>query len=367
MPKNNPIKRVFDLYTSDLKFEEIERLIKKESASIYEFYKNEIPKPNINQNKFIRGLIFLRSLFNAFLLKLPAARRIFYLIGMFLFAIGYFKESWTYIIVSFFLVNVLLAFELAEKLVMKDELEIAKKIQEGLMPQECPKSDNYDIAAHCESAKEVGGDYLDFIKSENGIKRNYIVIGDISGKGMAAALYMVRVQAITNFLARNYNDVKEIVLNLKKHFSERLRKEYFLTLLAASIEENGDLTVCRAGHMPVLMFSNKTKEFSTINPQGIGIGLNDKGIFEKTLETTSVSPEEGDILFFYTDGVTESMNEMRRQFGIERVKKIIEKNHQETAEVIKEKLLRRINIFRGEELPNDDITFIILKSKNNHS
>jgi len=358
----NPIKRMFDLYTSELSFNEIERLIKKESAAVYEFYKTEIPPVVPSQNKFKRALIFTRSLFNAFLLKLSAARRVFYLSALLIFVIGLLVNNHAYLVFSFLIINILLAFELADKLVVKDDLEMAKKIQTSLMPEVPPENEHYTITAYSEAAQDVGGDYFDLIVSEKSGK-TFIIIGDISGKGMAAALYMVRVQAIVHFLIETHSDVKEIITELKKYFAKKLKREYFLTITVASIDSNGKVRFCRAGHTPVLHYKKSKNEFAVLNPKGMGIGLNDKGMFEKVLEEETLETEKGDILFFYTDGVTEMMNMARLQFGEERIKRIIMENADKSAEEIKEKILQTIKRFQGDAPVNDDLTLVLLKAK----
>ncbi|MEN8193469.1 MAG: PP2C family protein-serine/threonine phosphatase, partial [Bacteroidota bacterium] len=355
MSKSNPIKRLFDLYTSELSFDEIERLIKKESAAVYEFYKTEIPPASPNQNKFRRAIIFARSLFNAFLMKLSAARRVFYLSALLIFIVGLFVNNDAYIIFSFLIINFLLAYELADKLVVKDDLEMAKKIQTSLMPDVPPDNEYYDISACSEAAYEVGGDYFDLIESEKSGK-TFIVIGDISGKGMAAALYMVRVQAIIHFLIENHSDVKEIIIELKKYFAKKLKREYFLTITVASIDENGKIRFCRAGHTPVYHYIKSKNEIVEINPQGIAIGLNDKGAFEKTLTEQIIETEKDDILFFYTDGVTEMMNMSKIQFGNERIKNIIKENADKPVSEIKERILQTIQRFRADAPVNDDLS-----------
>jgi len=362
MAAGNPIKRMFDLYTSELSFDEIERLIRKESAAVYEFYKTEIAPLSPNQNKFKRAIIFTRSLFNAFLLKLSAARRVFYLSALLIFIVGLFFHNDAYLIFSFLIINFLLAFELADKLIVKDDLEMAKKIQTSLMPEVAVENKHYDITAFSEAAHDVGGDYFDLIESEKSEKL-FIVIGDISGKGMAAALYMVRVQAIVHFLIENHSDVKEIIIQLKKYFAKKLKREYFLTITIASIDKKGKVRFCRAGHTPVLHYKKSKNEFDVINPKGIGIGLNDKGMFEKTLSEEIIATEKDDILFFYTDGVTEMMNMAKLQFGEERIKKIIIENAEKSAEEIKEKILKTIQRFRANAPVNDDLTLVLLKAK----
>ncbi len=362
MTKTNPLKRTFDLYTSDLSFDEIERLIKRDASEVYDFFKSEIPKSDSTKNKFVKALIFIRSLFNAFLLKLNAARRIFYLAALLFFLVGYINNMPGDILLAFVIVNLLLAFELADKLTVKDELEVAHKIQKSLIPKTPSKINKYHVASYYEPAREVGGDYFDIINKTNDHNETLLIVGDISGKGMAAALYMVRVQAIIQSLINNFESVKEILINLKNYFSKNLRREYFLTIIAAKVKEDGSINFCRAGHTPLLHYKKKTNSIDILNPKGLGIGFNDKGMFEKTLEEVNIFPESDDILLFYTDGVTESMNEYKFQFGEDRLKKIIQDNADKNVEEIRNRILRAIKNFCGDEPQNDDLTMLILKA-----
>ncbi len=362
MAAGNPIKRLFDLYTSDLSFDEIERLIKKESAAVYEFYKTEIPEPVPYQNKFKRSLVFIRSFFNAFLMKLSPARRVFYLSALLLFIVGIFGANTAYVILSFLILNFLLAFELADKLIVKDDIVLAKRIQKSLMPNAPYSNEHFAISAYSEAAREVGGDYFDIIESAKA-EKTFVIIGDISGKGIAAALYMVRVQAILQFLIENFSDIKKITVEFKKYFSKKLEKDYFLTLSIASIDKKGKIKFCRAGHLPLIHFKSNEKLFNEVNPSGIAIGFNDHGAFEKVLTEDSVKCEKDDILCFYTDGVTEAMNVYKDQFGVNRLKSIISENHEKSADEIKDEILKTINRYRGSAEINDDLSIIILKRK----
>lgn len=359
MPGQNPLKRIFDLYTSDLSYQEIERLVKKEANEVYEFFKADIPKPDQSKTKFVRGLIFVRSLFNAFLLKLTPARRIFFLISLLFFLVGYTQENSLYIFTAYLISILLLAFELADKLTARNELEVARKIQFDLIPKNISSIEGYEIATYYEPAREVGGDYFDVIETP---ERTFIIVGDISGKGMAAALYMVRVQSIIYSLIDSYSSIKDIVINLKKYFSKNLRREFFLTLTIASLEKDGAIKISRAGHPPSFHFKSKLKEISVLNPTGLGIGLNDKGLFEQTLEEFTFSPEKNDIILFYSDGLTETMNTFRDLLGEENVKRIIKNNSDKSAEEIKKALLNAVETFRGAAAQNDDITIVILKT-----
>ncbi len=361
MSSSNPIKRIFDLYTSDLSYQEIEKLVKREASEVYEFFKADIPKPDPSQSKFSRGFIFVRSLFNAFIMKLTPARRIFYLIAVFLFFVGYFQQNNFYLFFSFIVLNLMLAFELADKLSARGELDVARKIQSDLIPKHETKINGYEISTYYEPAREVGGDYFDVIETPD---RTFVVVGDISGKGMAAALYMVRVQSIIYMLIDSYSDVKDIVINLKKYFSKNLRREFFLTLTMASIEKDGSVKLVRAGHPPSYHYKTAFKEFNQIYPQGLGIGLNDKGIFEKTLEVYEFKPGQNDIVTLYSDGVSEAMNIYYDLFGEENLKRVIANNADKSAAEIKDSILRAIAAFRGSANQNDDLTLVVLKSTN---
>lgn len=360
MPDNNPIKKIFDLYTSDLSYQEIERLVKREAGEVYEFFKADIPKPDPTKTKFVRGLIFIRSLVNAFILKLTPGRRIFYLISILFFFVGFFQPNNLYLFAAFVILNLLLAFELADKLSAKGELDVARKIQSDLIPKLSPQITGYEIATYYEPAREVGGDYFDVIETPD---RTYVVVGDISGKGMAAALYMVRVQSIIYMLIDSYTEVKDIIINLKKYFSKNLRREFFLTLTLASIEKDGTIKLVRAGHPPTFHYKSESKEFNVISPQGLGIGLNDKGIFEKTLEEYVFKPANDDIILIYSDGVTEAMNMYRDLFGEDNLKRVTKNNADKSSQEIQDAILRAITAFRGPANQNDDLTMVVLKTK----
>lgn len=354
------LKRIFDLYISDLSYDEIERLIKQDTADVYEFFKKEIPKPDKSLNRATRTFIFIRSLFSAFLLKMNPARRFFYFVSLAFLIIGLSPNMSGYLFISFGIINLLLAFELADKLLVKNEIEVAQKIQLEMVPKAPPVINGYEISFHYEPAKEVGGDYLDFICTQDE-NNKLVVIGDVSGKGIAAALYVVRVQAIIHQLCLEFVSLKGLVTDLKKYFSHNLRKEFFLTIAVMQIKKDNSIALCRAGHNPPLHFKSTAKQINELRPQGLAIGFNDNSMFDKILEESEIIPEENDIIFLYTDGVSETMNESRILFGEERIKSIIAGNCTKSSEEIKQILLYSLNSFKGRAPIADDLAFVILK------
>ena len=263
---------------------------------------------------------------------------------------------------GFVLVNLLLAFELADKLVAKDELAVAREVQIGLMPKEPPKNKFYDISCYSEAAQEVGGDYFDFITNETSPETVYTVIGDISGKGMAAALHMAQVQAVLHSLIDYNNSPKEILVLLNENFIKIFKKGSFFTVILACIAQDGSILFSRAGHTPLLHYNKKENKCCNIIPRGMGIGLSRNSVFENSLEEIKIHPESGDILVFYTDGVTEAMNDYMQQYGEEMLKNIIIKNSDKSAKRIQELILESISAFTGPSPAHDDLTLIVMKA-----
>lgn len=360
MENRNPLKRLFDLYTSDMSYREIEKLIKQESSEVYQYFAKDLPKENGGKNKIAGAFIFLRNLFNAFIMKLSPARRLFYIIAMVLVLMGFINQNMNNIAVAVVIFNILLIFELFDKLILIDEISIAKNIQTGLIPKTPPVNEHYDIAAYYEGAREISGDYYDFIQDED---RLYLVVGDISGKGIPAALYMVRVQAILHTLVKNFKDIKTLLTKLKSIFIEKLEPGYFLTCILSEIDKNGKISLARAGHNTAILYRKKENIFEDISSKGLGIGFKDNGMFEKILEVKEIETNEGDIIFFYTDGAIESMNQVKEQFGEEKLKNIIKHYSDKPVNEIIKLIKDSIHFFRDENLIHDDMTMIILKRK----
>lgn len=355
------LSRLYQFYTSDLSYKEIEKLIKRDLPELYNFYVNKMVQPQ-RQKKSFRGLIlFIRDLFIEFLYQLTPVRRVIYTGAVIFFIYGLFIGDLRLSVFGFLVINILLAFELADKLIAKDELAVARDIQNGLMPKVPPCNNHYEICCYSQPAKEVGGDYYDFIDKDCKPGSTYIVIGDISGKGMAAALHMVQVQAILHFLVENNESPKIIVSLLNKNLKKVLRKGSFFTVSLASLNLNGEMHLVRAGHLPLIHFSSINNECKDIIPKGIGIGLSHDSIFDTTLEEIKIQPGCGDVLVFYTDGVIEAMDSSLQQYGEERFKSVIVKNSGKPAKAIQEAILDSVSSFTGTSPAHDDLTLIVMK------
>ena len=354
------LKRFYQLYKSDLSLGEIERLVKRDVPGIYEFYSRDMEKPDQRRNRLLRTLTFVRNFFMAFLLKLTAARRLFYSIALILFFYGMFVGFTNLIFLSFVVLNILLALEVADKIMAKDELEVAREIQMSLMPRTAPPDMPCEIACFSEPAREVGGDYYDFIRPQQQ-NSTYMVIGDVKGKGMAAALYMVRVQALLQYLIQTHQQPSEILIELNKNVRKLMRADYFISLSITRVDSSGEFCLARAGHMPLIYYTAQTKKLQIIEPAGIAVGLENDGRFESAIEEVRLKPQAGDVLVYYTDGVIETMDNEQNQYGELALNKTIRKNVHLPATGIKDAILRDLARFRGNAAPHDDLTLIVVK------
>jgi hypothetical protein len=229
MPKAR-LKKLYNFYTSNLTIKDIEKLVKQDVPELYDFYVRKMQKPERARNKFHETLLFIRNLIVEFLEQLTPVRRIIFSFSILIFILSYFDNNWQWAAIAFILLCLLIAFELADKLTAKDELAVAREIQRSLMPKEAPVNEFFAISCYTESAKEVGGDYYDFIVSDGSPEKFFVIVGDVSGKGMAAALHMVQVQSILRNSVFNHNTPKEVLVSMNRNLRRVLPKGSFFTV-----------------------------------------------------------------------------------------------------------------------------------------
>jgi serine phosphatase RsbU (regulator of sigma subunit) len=355
------LKKLYQLYKSDLTPGEIEKLIKRDVPGLYDFYVRDMEKPDEKRNKISRFNFFIRNFFVAFLLKLTPARRLFYSLAIIFFFFGLTRSNSKWVLVGFIILNILLALEVADKLLAKDELAVAREIQMSLMPKAAPVHLPYQVACFSEPAREVGGDYYDFIDANHQQNRTYLVIADVKGKGMAAALYMVRVQALLQYLLDKHHSPTDILIALNKNIRRIMRHDYFISMALCSVEPDASIRFSRAGHMPLIHLSSRLHSCRSVEPKGIAVGLENNMLFEKTIEEITVTPDKNDVLVFYTDGVVETMDSARNQYGESTLQRVISENAHLPSEQILKAVLQDVTRFRGLNPPNDDLTLIVMK------
>jgi len=254
--------------------------------------------------------------------------------------------------------NTRLNYEQINKQKYEEEVNIAKRIQYSLLPDNDITHERMDIAGYSEPAREIGGDFYDIIKLPD--DRVLVAIADVSDKGIPAALYMSQVQAMLQFASQIFKSPMEILTEINKQIYDQLNNYSFVTILIAIFDvKNNSVKVARAGHTPLIRVRDCKSD--NIYTKGIGIGLDRQDIFNQNIEEIELDIKEGDVYFMYSDGVSEAMDEHRELFGSDKVERIVAENCLESAEVIKAKLLSGLSDFRKSAAINDDITFVGIK------
>ncbi len=254
--------------------------------------------------------------------------------------------------------NARLHREDARRQLIEEELSIARRIQEGLLPAKSPKIPGLDVSGIMIPARTVGGDYFDFIQLDP--HRLLVVVGDVSGKGMSAALYMSKVQGMIQLASRIYTSPKDILVEVNQRIYEGISRRSFITMVIALFDmKKRRVRLCRAGH-PQPLGTLRGKHL-LIKTKGIGLGLEKGRVFEKELQELSKPLIKGSTYLFYSDGITEAMNGRREEYGDERVVKIFERTASRPAIDIQQLLLRDVEKFRGSAEQNDDITVVAVK------
>ena len=355
-------KEFYKVYTSGLNRREIEQLLKKDTLDAFSYFKG---KTSIDDNISIHAspssfLHSIKEIFISFVMQLTPARRLFYGIAIIAFIFGLINYHLLYLIGSFVIFNLLLALELANKLTTRDELEIAREIQQGLQPFNIPEPQLLSIATYYRPARLVGGDFFDIVQP--GGDRLISIVGDVSDKGISAALYAAYTQSMFQSLSETKQSPANIFHSLNDLISRRLRDGDFITAVIAFFNLNEkSVTIARAGHNWPLFYCAETKIITALKPKGISIGLVENVQFADQLEEQKILLNQGDLLLLYSDGVTEATNPQEVMFEIDGLKKVIEKNICESSKTIVDQINSQLHEFVKSDELQDDATMVAFK------
>jgi len=290
--------------------------------------------------------------------------------------------------------------EKAEKERLEQELRIARQIQMSLLPQGPLRLEGLSVTAHCEPAREVGGDYYDYLPL--GGKRVGIIVADVAGKGTSAALYMAELKGLMLSLSQLHTSPRELLISANRIIAQHLDARSFITMTYAVVDMGTrTLTYARAGHCPLIYLQGEggrgkgedsrgageegirvqavggsrmqgavatqvvaaSRRAQIQAPDGLVLGLKiDNGErFETLLEEVTQPLGVGDVVLLFTDGVTEAMNEAGEPFGEERLAALVEEHGDLPFEELRERILREIRAFVGSASLHDDLTLVLLK------
>jgi phosphoserine phosphatase RsbU/P len=253
----------------------------------------------------------------------------------------------------------------AEKKRLDEELRIARQIQMSLLPRGPLDVPGLGVTALCVPAREVGGDYYDFFRI--GERRLGVLIADVSGKGTSAALYMAELKGLMLSLSQIHDSPRKLLIEVNRIISDNLDTRSFITMTYAIIDlEQGLMTFARAGHTPLMFVRSgePAAKAQILVPNGLVVGLRIPGAeekFEALLEEDRVELQKGDVLVFYTDGITEAMNSESDLFGDARLSRLLSEHGHLDAADLRERILREIESFVGMADQHDDMTMILIK------
>lgn len=358
------IQKFFYFYTSGLNHKEIEDLLKKDTVDAFSYFK---AKTNITEQSPKRssvGTFFYmgKEIFISFMMQLTPARRFFYGLGFAGFLIGLIKVNSLLMLGSFIVLNLLLALELVDKLTTRDELEIAREIQLSLQPIQIPETPMLSIATFYRPARVVGGDFFDIVQPND--DRMISIVGDVSDKGISAALYAAYTQSMFQSFSQTGLSPSDIFKNLNNLISKRLREGDFITAVIAFFDlvENS-VTIARAGHNWPLYYCAKTRIITELKPRGMSIGLVENEQFSAHLEEEKIYLNQGDFLLLYSDGVTEATNPQNRMFETSGLKSVITECAHESSDMIIGQINTRLQKFVKPDELQDDATMVAFKVK----
>jgi len=336
-----------------------------DAHSSYQFYSKEVDRdPIAGESHWKRYWRIARGLFWAMMMKLSPVRRVLLLIALVLLFLPNIRinqddQTSGAFPTQFFagvVLVVLLALELSDRVIMKRDLEIAREIQSWLMPSEAPKVPGVDIAFASRPANTVAGDYYDAFFRPN--ERLLLVVADVAGKSIPAALLTATLQASLRTLAALPGTLPELVTRVNRYSCEQsLQGRRFTTAFLAELDPaTGAMTYVNAGHnWPVLRHASGAIE--RLEAGGLPLGINAALPYQSGTATLG----KGDLLLIFTDGLVEAEDDGEHEYGEERMLPVLQALDTGTAKESLQRIMSSVDAFVGLTRQHDDITCLVLR------
>jgi serine phosphatase RsbU (regulator of sigma subunit) len=282
-----------------------------------------------------------------------------------------FTQRWTNILsgiagqAAIAVENDRLLVEVAEQERMRQELEVAQRIQESFLPESCPDVKGWDLAAVWRSARQVGGDFYDFIPLPSAVGqegpeagRLGLVIADVADKGVPAALFMALSRTLVRTMSIDGRPPDMAIGRANDLILADARSGLFVTLFYAVLRaDSGEIAYVNAGHMPPLVVAARDGRTEELRVPGMALGI----LPDVQYKAYTVHLEQGDTLVLYTDGVTDALAPDQQRFGLDRLKRTVSLNRQQPARELAESITRAVADFAGENAQFDDLTLVVAK------
>ena len=236
---------------------------------------------------------------------------------------------------------------------LQQDLDRAWLVQGDLLPKQDLKFNGWEVSYAYEPAGPVSGDYCDLVSTDKGDL--YFLIGDVSGKGVAASFLMGRLHAIFRSLIGAGLGVAQLVERANQIFTETTMRPYYATLVCGKASTDGDVEICNAGHCPPLVLHDGAVSF--IDSTGFPVGM----FRQKSYTASHVRIRKGDRLLLYTDGLSEARDQLSREYGATRLQSLLGESHHLPAGALVGRLLEDVHSFSSVSPMTDDLTVMAIE------
>jgi len=261
---------------------------------------------------------------------------------------------------AFALYNAIIYSMANEKKRLDHDLEIARDIQRILLPSEAPAIDGFQISGINVPARQVSGDYFDYIRVDD--ERLGVAIADVSGKGVPASLIMAICRSVLRAEAARNPSPADVLRKVNRQLYPDIKEDMFISMAYLILDHHRDsITLARAGHDAPLLYKQQSRTVTPVKSPGMVVGIDSGNVFDRLTVDFAISLERDDCLVLYTDGVTETLNAEGDEFGLDRVIQTVRARANDGAQAIVKKIIQDVRDFTGSLPQNDDITLIAIR------
>ncbi len=261
---------------------------------------------------------------------------------------------------AFALYNAIIYSMANEKKRLDHDLEIARDIQRILLPSEAPAIDGFQISGINVPARQVSGDYFDYIQVDQ--DRLGVAIADVSGKGVPASLIMAICRSVLRAEAARNPSPADVLRKVNRQLYPDIKEDMFISMAYLILGHQQDgVTLARAGHDAPLWYKRQSQTVMPVKSPGMVVGIDSGSVFDRLTADFAVPLERNDCLVLYTDGVTETLNSEGDEFGVDRMMQSVRASANDSAQAIVKRIIEDVREFTGSVPQNDDMTLIAIR------
>ncbi|RJP61130.1 MAG: GAF domain-containing protein [Candidatus Auribacter fodinae] len=258
--------------------------------------------------------------------------------------------------------NIQLSLELAARKQLEWEIRLTEDLQALLLPKELPKIHGFDLAALSKPVRTLGGDYYDIVKLD--YERYGLIIADVSGKGVPGAITIAIFRSLFRNYAIKYQSPAKVLIEINNWLYGEMKEDMFITALYAILyPKENKIIWSRAGHEPILYYSNQDRAVHSFSGMGLMMGMTFGKDFDPYIEENEIEINTGDVVALYTDGVIEVQNDAGSEFGRTQLSNVLRSNTTKKSQQIIKAITNSIIKFSADESFQDDLTLLVLKKE----